>query len=79
MLGYASVTEEAETVTISEIIYADASTLQEMLGLLAQEGKTLCVISDADAPIEGSHQDIPLLMMKHPPQMSEHRWISECI
>ena len=79
VLGYASVTEEAETVTISEIIYADASTLQEMLGLLAQEGKTLCVISDADAPIEGSHQDIPLLMMKHPPQMSEHRWISESI
>lgn len=77
--GYASVWEDAETITISEILYADAETLKNMLALLGKEGKTMCVTTAADALIDGKSHSLPLLMMKHPPQMGENRFISECI
>ena len=50
-----------------------------MLSLLQKNNVQLTATTCLDAPLKGKAARIPLLMMKHAPEMEERRFISECI
>ena len=77
--GYVSFHKEEAQIQIEEIFYQDEEVLLDMLSLLQKDNVQLTVTTCLDASLKGKAARIPLLMMKHAPEMEERRFISECI